>query len=168
MTASALEWQQCDWQRPLSSTSKVVMGQYDISDLDFMDIPKSARAKLTDGEIGGVFVCIGAVDNLKSLKLTHCFGVSGTGLRPLCSSVVLERIDLCLVKQHESRGIYAGAATIQESVVIPILDGIIDMDGNSLTHVQLPKMWRDDHNELLNQFLERYGRSLNNRRIECS
>ena len=67
-----------------------------------------------------------------------CCGITGSGLEPIRESVVLERIDLSLVGDHEDPNIYNEPA-ISAEVVIPILDSILNMENNSLIHVQLPK-----------------------------
>ena len=111
--------------------------------------------------------CIDAVSNVKSLKLTHCFRVTGAGLKPLRGSKVLEEIDLSLVGVHESPDIDP-LPTISEEVVLPILNSIIETEGNSLMFVYLPKKWREEKSEMLNQFLEGYEELVNGRKITCS
>ena len=56
---------------------------------------------MTDKDLAAILVCIDAKNNLKRLNLTHCFGIVGTGLEPLRGSVVLEKLDLGLVRQME-------------------------------------------------------------------
>lgn len=58
--------------------------------LDFVDIDETLANKLTDDDIGGALICIDAVNRLKSLKLTGCVNIKGTGLKPLKGSKVLE------------------------------------------------------------------------------
>ena len=135
--------------------------------LDFMDIEKRCRTNLTDGELVGVLVCIDAQRALKTLKLTHCFGITGLGLEPLRGSVVLERVDLCLVEQYESPVITPDPA-ISVDVVVPILDSIIEQEASLLRHIQLPKKWRDEKKDVLSQFLVRYDRFLSGQGIICS
>ena len=135
--------------------------------LDFMDIEKGCRTRLTDGELGGLLVCTNAVNTLKSLKLTHCFGITSAGLEPLRGSTVLERIDLSLVEQHESPVIEPKPAILAKRVV-PILNSIIERDGSSLRLVQLPKTLRQEKSEKLNQFLQRYDQYLHGLRTVCS
>mmetsp|Transcript_7564 Transcript_7564/g.16468 ORF Transcript_7564/g.16468 Transcript_7564/m.16468 type:complete len:314 (+) Transcript_7564:85-1026(+) len=170
MTASSSSWQKCNWQqrRPSAASKAIVsnVGPDQWEGLDFMDIDKSCRTKLTDGEIVGVLVCIDAVNKVRSLKLTHCFKIIGTGLEPLRESAALERIDLSLVDQHENPQIEPTPA-IDVGTAIPILRGIIETDGNSLHHVQLPKKWRREQGCVLDQFLSRYEQSLNERNIHC-
>ena len=122
---------------------------------------------MTDGELGGLLVCTNAVHNLKSLKLTHCFGITGVGLEPLRGSLVLERIDLSLVGQHENPVIEPEPSITAENVV-PILDSIIAREGSSLRHVQWPKKLRVEKSDILSLFLERYDQYLHGLRIVCS
>lgn len=173
MTASASSWQSCNWQRQLSASSRAIMTQNrelgnekQCDVLDFMDVPKDCRGRLTDGEIGAVLVCMDAGNKLKLLKLTHCFAITGAGLEPLRGSSVLRQIDLSLVEKHESPVIKPQPA-ISATVVIPLLDGFIE-GFSSLEHVQLPKKWRKKERKILNQFLDRYDRFLNGRGIICS
>mmetsp|Transcript_25129 Transcript_25129/g.41226 ORF Transcript_25129/g.41226 Transcript_25129/m.41226 type:complete len:129 (-) Transcript_25129:260-646(-) len=75
MTASSSSWQNCNWQgqQPSAASKAIILKQNpeQWEALDFMDIEKSCRTKLTDGDIGGILVCIDAINSLKSLKLTH-------------------------------------------------------------------------------------------------
>ena len=61
--------------------------------MDFVDIPVSLAYRLTDDDVGAVLVCIGAINSLKRLNLTHCFNVIG-GFEPLRSSTVLEKLGI--------------------------------------------------------------------------
>ena len=56
----------------LSSVSNAILAQHRNWDaLDFEDVDKSCRLKLSDRDIHQILVCIDAVNNLRSLKLTH-------------------------------------------------------------------------------------------------
>ena len=93
--------------------------------IDFLDVDKDLRImKLTDNDIQGLLFCIDAVNNLKKLKLTHCFNFTGMGLQQLSNSVVLEQIDLSLVGQNESPNIEK-ETKISEAATLPILNNII-------------------------------------------
>eukprot|EP00985_Skeletonema_marinoi_P004216 scaffold1843_cov89-Skeletonema_marinoi.AAC.7 len=70
--------------------------------MGFVDIAISLASRLTDDDLGAVLVCIGAINNLKRLNLTHCFNVVGHGLKPLKASNVLEKLDLGLDRQFEN------------------------------------------------------------------
>ena len=72
-----------------------------IQSIDFLMMGDDAASQLTDRDLLHILNSIDAVNNLTSLKLTHCFEIRGHGLRPLSGSRVLERIDLSLVSRHE-------------------------------------------------------------------
>lgn len=135
--------------------------------LDFADIAKSLAAKLNDEDILEILVSINAVDTVKSLKLTHCVGIVGHGLVSLRGSVVLEQLDLSLVGPNESPSSSLDDPMIRPGVVVPILYSIIDKEGTSMKHLQLPKKWRDDKSQVLGSFLSTYNRVLNDRQIVC-
>ena len=81
---------------------------------------------ITDDNIRWVLICTDAVHNLKSLKLTNCLGVVGTGLQPLIGSTVLESIDLSLTGVNTSPTIDP-EPPISVEVVVPILESIISI-----------------------------------------
>ena len=135
--------------------------------IDFNDIQQIYDRALTDNDVQWILSCIDASKCIKSLKFTHCFGITGLGLVPLRGSTVLERIDLSLVGDHEDPSINP-EPPISADVVVPILDSIISTEGNSLVHVQLPKKWRQERSDILTQFLERFDSELNSRKIRCS
>jgi len=91
----------------------------------------------------------------------------GGGLDPIRESVVLERIDLSLVSDYENPTIDP-EPPFSSAIVIPILENILNTENNSLIHVQLPKKWREERSDLLTQFLQRFDRMLNERRLQCS
>jgi len=122
---------------------------------------------INDNELKWISLAIEGVHKIKSLKLTNCIGITGSGLEPLRGSTVLQYIDLSLVGGHENPSIDP-EPPISASVVVPILDSIIGTEGNSLVHVQLPKKWRMERSNILTQFLVRFDRELNRRRFECS
>lgn len=68
--------------------------------LDLLDLDKSLRMRLTDGDIAGILVYIDAVNNLEEIKLPYCINVRGDGLAPLRGSIVLKRADLCIVSEE--------------------------------------------------------------------
>lgn len=135
--------------------------------IDFKDIQQIYGCYLTDADIRWMLLCIGAQNKTKSLKFTNCTGITGSGLEPIRESVVLERIDLSLVGDHENPAINP-EPPISAVVVIPILESILNTEGNSLVHVQLPKKWREERSGLLSNFVENMDRVLNIRRIPCS
>jgi len=137
--------------------------------IDFKDIQEGVYGgrSLTDNDIRWVLLCIDAQNKIKSFKFTNCVGITGRGLESIRESVVLERIDLSLVGDYENPNIDP-EPPISAAVVIPILTSILNTQGNSLVHVQLPKKWRVERSNILRQFLERLDRVLNQRRFQCS
>ena len=137
--------------------------------LDFKDIQEDVYGgrTLTDDDIQWVLLCIDAQNKTKSLKFTNCISITGSGLEPMRESVVLERINLSLVGDHDNPNIDP-EPPISAAAVIPILTSILNTQGNSLVHVQLPKKWRVERSDILTQFLERLDRMLNERRFQCS
>jgi len=128
--------------------------------------------KLTDDDIGAILACINARQVLTTLKLTGCVNITGNGLEPLRGSVVLEQIDLSLVKQHE--GPYMKPEPLMsETPVLSILNSIVDEDENSLKQVQLPFKFRQRRESSIpDQFLSRYNQQvlelMENLRFRCS
>ena len=137
--------------------------------IDFKDIQQCVYVgrNLTDDDIRWVLLCVDAKKITKSLKFTNCVGITGCGLEPLMGSTVLERIDLSLVGVHENPNI-SPEPPISAAVVLPILESILNTEGNSFVHVQLPKKWCEERSDVLTQFLARLDRMLNERRFQCS
>ena len=161
LTASSSFWALHRKLQP-SASSKTILSspsseQWDV--LDFEDVEKNLANKLVDDDIAAILLCINSRNNLKALKLTGCIHITGSGLQPLSGSVVIEQIDLSLVKQHESPSLKK-TALISEAVVLPILNSIILRAGqSSLKYLLLPKpkQWRMRRTEPLRQFLEEYN-----------
>ena len=180
LSAPSSSWGICGGTKTPSNASKIVMSnpyylrrwsrteQYEETweHLDLGDVDKSLRAKLTDGDVCGILVCISAKNNLKRLQLPHCIIVRGNGLAPLRDSVVLEQINLSL--EYYSQPITDPKPMISEDTVVPILQSILDKDGNSLKYLHLPKVWKVHQSEMLSVFLETYNRVLNNSKLGCS
>ncbi len=191
MTASSKAWRESKWRkRPLGASRMMItamplgeieynhqlMRSYEWDFLDFKDIDKSLAKKLSDDDIGGVLVCIDAINTIKVLKLKGCINVVGHGLEPLRGSRVLEQLDLCPVDNEEGvkstrdedRFLFHLLPSLKEAAVVPILDGILDDVRSALRHLSFPKKWRIDKGPLLCQFLDRYNRYLNRRELACS
>ncbi|KAL7538242.1 hypothetical protein ACHAXR_008386 [Thalassiosira sp. AJA248-18] len=159
LSAPPSSWEKCGWAKEPSSASKIVMtspyyrryygrGQYDEhwDKLDFWDVDKSVRNKLTDGDVCGILVCINARNNLKILRFPQCIRIRGDGLSPLRGSLVLEEIDLNMGRYEESPSIEP-KPVLAEDTVLPILHSILDTGGTSLKYLRLPKMWREEQSE---------------------
>ena len=99
LSAPSSSWRNNDMHRlsPIS-TAIVSASQWDI--LDFEDVEKELANKLTD--VHALLKSINARDVLKRLKLCGCVNITGKGLNPLQGSVVLEQIDIGLVRKHET------------------------------------------------------------------
>ena len=114
--------------------------------LDFVDIPASLAFRLSDDDVGAVLMCIDAKNNLKRLKLTHCFNVVGTGLDPLRRSTALEYLDLELVREFwlrvgDSEKRQFDEIKLCEGPVFDILEDILRGEGNSFRRFQYPYKW---------------------------
>jgi len=116
--------------------------------LDLLDLDKNLRMRLTDGDIAGILVCIDAVSNLEILRLPHCINVRGDGLSPLSGSIVLKKADLSIVSEE----VDSMTPKLSINSVLPIFDGIMAKNQNSMSRLHIPKVWRDTHNERLNIF----------------
>ena len=151
-----------------SETSIAILTHHTWESIDFKDVQQLHGRSLTDNDIRWVLLCIDAQNKTKSLKFTNCIGITGSGLeQPMRESVVLERIDLSLVGDHQVPNIKP-EPSISSWIVIPILESILNTENNSLIHVQLPKKWREERGILLNRFMKNMDRALNNRKIQCS
>ena len=135
--------------------------------IDLKDIQDILGRSLTDDDVRWVLIAIDANNKIKSLKLTNCLNVIGSGLEPLRGSIVLERIDLSLVGDHERPSINP-EPPISVDAVVPILHSIIAEVGNELVRVQLPEKWRVERSSNLTSFLQRFDRELESRKIKCS
>ena len=174
LTASSTHWRSSDWNIRLPTAARTILtekplknfGQY--SRVDFVGMGKDLASKLSDEDVGGVLACIGAIDIIRRLKLTHCTNILGYGLGPLLTSTSLEQLDLCLVEKKDKPNGIDLELKISKSDVIPILDSILDVEGSSLKHIKFPKKWRVERSQLLGRFLAKYNRVMNARGITCS
>ena len=145
------------------------------SELDFGDIEYDLASRLTDDDIAAVLSCINAFEKLKTLSLTGCVSISGKGLLTLQGSKVLERVDMGLVGRGDS---FESGYTLSETIVLPILDSIINTEGNSLKYIQFPKSWQYCPNSIssilgfkngeLDTFLAKYKQSQTQRNMRCT
>ena len=169
MTASSSSWRKFHLMGPLpSAEADAILSSTESWDsLDFGGIEEDLAEKLTDDDLCSILLCTNAKTTLKSLKLTGCIKIVGSGLEPLRGSIILQQIDLSLVGYHEDPDLES-EPSISEAAVLPILDSTLDMEGNSLKHIQLPANWRHRASTELEQFLERYNILMNNQRLCCS
>jgi hypothetical protein len=139
--------------------------------LDFVDIDETLANKLTDDDIAGALICIDAVNRLKSLKLTGCVNIKGTGLKPLKGSKVLEQIDMSFLKRNDKADEkYRSKPLPRLSVqcVEAVLNSIIDANGSSLKHVVFPKKFVDPPNSSLSYLIRKYADFLARKGGTCS
>jgi len=147
-----------------SKTTLTIMNQSRLwKMLDFKYIAEYLEREVTDNDVRWLLQCIDAVNHVKTLRLTHCYGVTGVGLQSLVGSTVLETIDLSLVGTHESP-IINNKHIISASEVMPMLERIINTEGNSLLLVHLPNKWGS---AVINSFSRKFDRVLKKRNIEC-
>lgn len=139
-------------------------GPWDV--MDFLDIDKCLRVRLTDDDLSGVLTCVNAVRNVKKLKLTHCIQVTGLGLDPIRRSVVLEQLDLSQIGQHELPYSTGPKGQICEETVLPILNSILDSNG-ALKHLQFPEKWLGGASGKFQTFLEKFDDFLSERKTCC-
>ena len=132
----------------LTNESKAILTSMGstIEVLDFGDIGDLA-GKLTDDDIAAVLVCIDAKMKLKKLLLTGCNGFIGHGLECLRESTVLEQMSLHLPME-----------TLSTSVITPILDSIVDSDGNSLREIKVTNTKHAKNDLAEKQFLKKFNK----------
>jgi len=170
------QWETLDFG-DLEASNKKQWETLDFGDLEASvlqlqqhDTCHQAGPRLSEDDLVAVLVCIDAANTLKSLALSNCHHITGVGLEPLRGTTTLQGIDLSVVVGGRSKtGDNDNAeAVISAGVVIPILDSIIETVGNALLHIQLPKKWRLEGGQMLNQFLTRYNGMLRAKSIVCS
>ena len=201
MTASSKSWRESNWRkRPLDASSVMIAARplneininrrmresYEWDSFDFRDIDKSLAKKLSDEDIGGLLVCLDAINTVKVFKLKGCVNIIGHGLEPLRGSRVLEQLDL----NPDGNEVWweAGKSTIHpcwhsgrienyftpllpllsEAAIIPILDSILDDERSALGHLSFPKKWRLEQSSSLSGFLVKYSRTKNRHELTCS
>ena len=168
-TAPTTSWKNNDLMHRLSPISKAIVSSSEWDILDFMDIEKSLANRLLDDDISAVLQCINAHDVLKKLKLTGCIKITGQGLSPLRESVVLEQIDLSLLKKYEDPMSARLQHVLSKEVVLPILDSIISTMGCSLKYILFPYSWKEDEEDgPLHEFANRYDHYQENCGVRCS
>ena len=130
--------------------------------LDFADLEITLASKLTDRDLFAVLMCVNAKENIQKLKLTHCVGIVGNGLKPLARSSVLKQIDLSLVQPFvipDNSGI---TGMISEESVLPIINDILHLQGSSFQHLQMPHTWDlEKRSETMKLFLHENKHAIN-------
>ena len=110
-------------------------------ELDFADVDKDVASRLNGDGLRIILLSIDAANNLKQLKLTNCLAVTGSGLKPLRGSTVLELLDVSLVGMGEYPDIVCGGK-ISRDAVKPIVKSIFNTgDRMALKYVHFPGGW---------------------------
>ena len=136
-------------------------------DLPF-DIDANFAAKITDDDIGAVLVCVDGKSNLKKLRLAYCRKIVGHCLEPLRGSVVLEEFNASNI-YFQTWG-NQNQPSLSESAAVPILESIIDTDGNNLRTVSLPSKWRTGESRNmppLSEFFTKFNALMLNEQVKC-
>ena len=114
---------------------------------------------------------------VRTLRLTGCTNIIGSGLKPLIKPGILEELDLNISSKDEIRRHFKSPAggkcfKLQEDVVLLILSKMLPPDmaavAFSLKIVSFPKLWRVNDASAMFQFLEDFDKALNNRKFRCS
>lgn len=113
--------------------------------INFEELEESLAERLTDDDVYSLLVLCDAPNKLKRLRLASCMGISGKGLEVLRGSVVVEQIVL---------GHHLEAADYR--IVLPVLHSIIEAEGATLKHIQLPWEWRGGDDEELSMRSEEF------------
>ena len=77
--------------------AQAIIAQTKWESLDFGLLDTETASKLTDDVLASIPNQINARDNLKTLKLTGCTGIDGSGVNPLRNSTVLQELDLDVI-----------------------------------------------------------------------
>lgn len=162
LTAPSWSWEKHEFKLPPSETSKIIVSCTNWETINSRFDLSSQGAKLTDGDWGAMLVCIDAVNKLKKFTLLlQSEQFMGSGLKPLCGSMVLQQINF---------ETYSYKCKISCASVVPILDSIISGgEESSLQHLQLPNCWRLGKSQLLRDFIGRYNYVMDERiNLHCS
>lgn len=158
-----------DQRRPVvlsAASQSVLLSTSHWEVLNFADVEDYLATRMKDDDLRAVLVCIDAVSQLKRLKLVHCNNIEGNGLEPLSGSVILEQMDLSLLEQADEHHRHS----LSLDAVVPILESIVDKEGNALRHFAFPEKRahasRLQNSERYEHFLRRYLRLLRGSR--CS
>ncbi|KAL7534264.1 hypothetical protein ACHAXR_007306, partial [Thalassiosira sp. AJA248-18] len=165
MTAPLSLFSKCHSMASLAREAIIMDDQWEKLDFGLFEHMAQCTGRLTDDDLGALLMCIDARNTLKSLELTLCDHITGSGLEPLRGTTALERIDLSLGYNDNND---ASSSSISASVVIPILESIVEKEGNSLRHIQFPKKWRTERGSFMDQFLAKYNKVLRGSCIPCS
>ena len=124
--------------------------------LDLVDLGTTVASKLSDIDLLRILNCIGANERTKHLKLTNTHSIVGWGLAPLKTSSALEKMEFDTQSYD---------CSLEEDSVLPIIDAIMNTEGNSLKRFQFPPKWMDFNFDMMcfrPQPGDKLGRFLNN------
>ena len=126
-----------------------------------------------DDILHAALVCIG-VSRIKVLELTQCKAVTGVGLEPLRGSKIIEKIDLSGVKawaaskrtKRSGFTLSTSKSILSATVVIPILDSIVEEDENSLRLIHFPNHWRvEGGDDAFHGFLTKFNNNIRGKSV---
>ena len=123
--------------------------------LDFADVGDLA-ARLNDSDLHALLLVIDAKNKMKRISLTGCNNIVGHGLEPLRESVVLEHICIPLPLGRMST-----------AVVTPIIDSIIETEGNTLREIDISNIVNAQLELPLRTFLAKFNNLLYFGNKEC-
>ena len=164
-------------KRKQSETSRAIVSSTDWQELDFEDIEKELAAKLSDDNVCSVLQCINAKEDLNRLKLAGCVNITGRGLNPLRESTAIQLLDISTIGRHEmlknlrkrTENEPKRPTMIDEVVVRPLLDSILNTNDCSLKYIHLPgRSFHNEENGLFDNFTERYKQHFDNCGYNCS
>ena len=93
--------------------------------LNYGEIEPELAARLADEDLAASLKVIDAWNEVKTLRLTGCVNITGTGLLPLMGSTTIEVIDLSLTCKGDNPRMKAQHPKISFDLVLPILESII-------------------------------------------
>ena len=121
-------------------------------EINFKDLPYPKKQSLTDEMLASLLIRVNAKSVTRTINLTRCGGIQGTGLEPLRGSEVLETLDMTEAYQQR----------IDLDTVLSILRTMIPF---KLFHVRLSFRFLRDEPEVFTTFLRDLGDE-RNKRIE--
>ena len=140
------------------------------NEIDFGGMHMICSGGLTDDTLHAVLVCVG-ISRIKAIALTRCSKITGIGLEPLRGSKALERIDLSGIMTYScKKTIFTAFPTEQlvmsSTIVIRILDSIVDETENSLRFIQFPKHWRvEGGDDAFHGFLTKFNDNIRGKSV---
>ena len=182
LLALAIRSHCCSDSAQLQTTKLIIeRAKWDI--LDFGELEHNLASKLTDADVSNMLIVIEARSSVKCLRLTGCSNLTGSGLRPLRNSAVMEEIDLRIVMNKDGqkqrlwqKEVLPFEMLLNEAMVVPILTSMLprppstntSISMSSLLLVHYPVKWRTRKSSILSEFLQAFERVLSARNLCCS